>query len=441
MSFDGGVRRTERVVRPDRYRALEALPVDAPRSVRGGGYSYAAASFGAGATVVDARAFDRLLAFDEASRTVECEAGTTLGKLYAAAECRGLYLPVQPGYPRITVGGCIAGDVHGKNHHRDGSFRHRVRALTLFHPAHGVLSLSRERDAELFDLTCGGLGLTGQILTATLALEPLPARTVAVARTPIAGIAETAACLRAAADADLVYTWHDFSARGAGLVAGAAGFGRGFLYAGRFAPGASVAVSQTPRVWPLDAERRGRWRLPLFGRATTRAFNAAYGTTQALAAPDRALPVFDFLFPVARKVVYFEAFGAPGLHEYQVLVPEGAFLEFTERARSAARRHRVPITLASCKLFRGEQRLLRFDGTGICLALDFPRSHASPAFAAELDEALLACRGIPNVLKDSRLPRAVAERAFPELERFRERLRAFDPKRLHRSELSERLGL
>jgi decaprenylphospho-beta-D-ribofuranose 2-oxidase len=434
VSFDGGVRRTERVVRPDRYRALEALPADAPRSVRGGGYSYAAASFGAGVTVVDARAFDRLLAFDEASRTVECEAGTTLGKLHAAAECRGFYLPVQPGYPRITVGGCIAGDVHGKNHHRDGSFRHRVRALTLFHPAHGVLSLSRERDGELFDLTCGGLGLTGQILTATLALEPLPARTVAVTRTPIGGIAETAACLRAAADADLVYTWHDFGVRGAGL-------GRGFLYAGRFAPAARVAVSQTPRVWPLDAERRRRWRLPLFGRATTRAFNAAYGFAQAFTEPERALPLFDFLFPVARKVVYFEAFGAPGLHEYQVLLPEAALPDFAERARSAARRHGVPVTLASCKLFRGEQRLLRFDGTGVCLALDFPRSHASPAFAAELDEALLACRGIPNVLKDSRLPRAVAERAFPELERFRERLRTFDPKRLHRSELSERLGL
>jgi decaprenylphospho-beta-D-ribofuranose 2-oxidase len=144
---------------------------------------------------------------------------------------------------------------------------------------------------------------------------------------------------------------------------------------------------------------------------------------------------------VARKVVYYQLFGARGLHETQALLAEDAFPEFAERVRSALARHRVPITLASCKLFRGEQRLLRFDGRGVAIALDFPRSEASGPFAAELDEALLACGGIPNVLKDSRLPRAVVERAYPELGRFRARLSAFDPKRLHRSELSERLGL
>src|SRR5688572_15787363 len=107
VSFDGQVRRRQVVARPDRYRHLQALGSGQRRSVLGGGYSYAAAGFGAEESLVqDCRAFDRILAFDEGQGLLECEAGTTLGKVHAVAGPRGWYLPVQPGYPRITIGGC-----------------------------------------------------------------------------------------------------------------------------------------------------------------------------------------------------------------------------------------------------------------------------------------------------------------------------------------------
>ena len=105
VSFDGGVAETVRLTRPDRFRHLEALDSGEPRIVRGGGYSYAAAGFGAGALVQDARAFDRVLAIDSARGTIDCEAGATLEKLHSLLTPRGFYLPSQPGYPRITLGG------------------------------------------------------------------------------------------------------------------------------------------------------------------------------------------------------------------------------------------------------------------------------------------------------------------------------------------------
>ena len=151
--------------------------------------------------------------------------------------------------------------------------------------------------------------------------------------------------------------------------------------------------------------------------------------------------LFDALFPFARRAVYFEAFGRRGLAEFQVLLPRasvGGFLDELEReilARSA------PVLMVSVKPFAGASRHLCFEGDGICVTLDLIRSGEAVAFLGVLDQMTLAARGIPNLLKDSRLSRSVVRACYPEYDLFRERLRAYDPERLFRSELSSRLGL
>ena len=140
---------------PDRYRELFSLTAAKPLIGRGAGVSYVAASFGAGATSIGMRRFNRILAFNEAERWIEIEAGITLGRLYEFLTGRGLCLPVQPGHPQITIGGCIAGNIHGKNQFREGLFGDHVRSLRLFHPSRGLLDLAPEQDAGLFELTVG----------------------------------------------------------------------------------------------------------------------------------------------------------------------------------------------------------------------------------------------------------------------------------------------
>jgi decaprenylphospho-beta-D-ribofuranose 2-oxidase len=179
----------------------------------------------------------------------------------------------------------------------------------------------------------------------------------------------------------------------------------------------------------------------MLSRGTTPWFNRAYQLMQRLSPAERRIGVFDALFPVAKKTVFFELFGRRGFHEYQVLLPIDAFVAFAHDVRDFIARNRTPVALASCKLFRGSQSLLRFDGPGICIALDFPRDDRSNSFAQFLDELTTRYRGIPNISKDSRLPAAVVQQAYPEYERFRSALRAWDPKRLFRSEVSERLHL
>ena len=437
VSFDGGVRAIAQVVRPDHLRQIERMPEGVVRIVRGAGYSYAAAGFGGGALVVDGRAFDRVLAFDAAAGRIRCEAGTTLARIHEVAAPHGWYLPVQPGYPLITVGGCVAADVHGKNHWRDGTFARVVEELTLFHPAHGVQTLDPKHGTDLFRLTCGGFGLTGHILSATLRLSPLPS-TAILARTEGLESLEDAqeALARHASDAELVYTWHDLALRGAR-------FGAGTIHSARFGQ-ATGAAGRAPGVLPkrgITAESRARPGIRFFGGVTTALFNRAYHAWLRASPGERILPLRDFLFPVSRRTVYFRLFGREGFHEVQLLLPSETFRDVARELRRGVARLRPPLTLASCKLFRGTSSHVRFDGSGVCLALDFPRSADSGRFAEFLDEIACEANGRPNLAKDSRLSRAVAERCIPEIDGFREALARFDPRRLYRSELSERLGL
>ena len=432
-SFDGGFRCSQDVMRLDRYRQIEALAARTPRIVRGGGYSYAAASFGSDAVVQDYRRFDRILALDEAQGVIECEAGATLGRVLEVAAPRGWYLPAQPGYPQITVGGCIAADVHGKNQYRDGTFLQQVESLRLFHPRHGFQGLSAHENPALFRLTCGGLGLTGHIVSARLRLSRLPGRRARVRRVRIDRLESTLPLLEEAAQrAAFVYTWHNFTVRGEG-------FGRGYLYEGDFVAGTGRKDDTTCA--QLDSESRSRPGLQLFGGLSTRSFNLAYETLQGVGRSEREIGLFQLLFPVAHRVAYFRLFGRKGFHECQLLFPQSEFLRAAARLREYLTAQPVPVTLASAKLFRGSQDGLRFDGDGVCLALDFPRGAAGTRFAAWLDSLARDFGALPNLAKDSRLSRETAHACYRDFEATRDALHRHDPDRLYRSELSQRLGL
>ncbi len=436
VSFDGGFEAECPSVRPDRYRFFDARPFPSPAIPRGAGLSYAAASFDPSSVTIDHSAFNRFLAFSESERTATVEAGMTLGELAQLIIPRGLYLSVQPGHPSITIGGCVAADVHGKNHFRDGTFILQIQSLRLFHPTHGTLQLSPNENPDLFRLTCGGYGLTGNIQSVTLQLQPIRSGMVRVTTTPLEEISRLPELLAGVAQsADLVYTWHDFTSTDDN-------FGRGMLTAGVFADHVP-APSETPipPTRALRSETRGRFPGRFFNRWTTPAFNRLYRRTTLRRGEPHLMPFYDFCFPVHDKQIYFKLFGRRGFHEFQHVVPIPRWTEYVTAIKTRLAAHPLPVTLASAKLFRGEQDLLRFTGDGICMAINIPRMDGSLEFAAFLDDLLPNLGAIPNIIKDSRLPQQAVARTYPQYELFRERLRAFDPERLYRSELSRRLEL
>jgi decaprenylphospho-beta-D-ribofuranose 2-oxidase len=436
LSFDGGYGETGVFHRPDRYRAVEAAITKGPVIARGGGYSYAAASFGAGSVVVDMTRLDRVLRFEPEQKLVEVEAGMRLEQVLALTAPHGLILPVQPGYSAITVGGCVAANVHGKNPQAERTFRRSVEDLTLLHPRLGTLRCSRERESELFELTCGGYGLTGIILAATLRLEPLPGWTAVVERVPIASIAEGLACVRERTEgASFAYTWHE------GTAASGA-FGRGVAYVGRIPEGPAPPRGRVvPRYRRLTARSRTRLRAPLWNPATLRLLSTSFRLAETLRPATSEGPLFDALFPFARRGEYFLLYGRRGLAEYQAIVPHAVAPEFLRALEREILRSRPPIAMASLKLFRGEPKLVRFEACGVCVTVDMVRSAEGLRFLETLDRLTLEHGALPNLVKDSRLPAAVVARSYPGYAEFRERRRAFGPAGAFRSELASRLEL
>jgi decaprenylphospho-beta-D-ribofuranose 2-oxidase len=430
-SFDAQFHARCRVQRPDRYRLIEALPRDVRRIARGSGVSYVAASFGADAISQSLEAFDRILAFDEASGRLVVEAGVRIGDVQRFAMARGWYLAVAPGHPAATVGGCIAADVHGKNPARDGTFRRVVERIELA-TAGGLVIADSARNTDLFAATFAGFGLTGTITRATLCLARPPAALV-VRRMPVADLAEAARVLRDAANAPVLYGWHD----------GRPGrFGRGVIRVGLASDAADADTLRAPpasRDLPAHIEPS---LLPLWNRAGIAAANT-WLTARWCRAGQSPLPLADALFPLNDARGYFAGFGKGGMVEAQWLIPHARFDDFAGALAERVARDRPRIALIASKLFAGEPDGFAFDGAGVALAIQVPAPAATAqrAFLEALAELAIAHAGRANLIKESTLDAATARRAVAGFDAARARLTAFNTGGLYASELARRLDL
>ncbi len=412
------------------------------RIARGGGYSYAAASFGAAKAVVQEMSkFNRVLRFTPVDRIIEVEVGISIYDLLQLTARQGLYLPVQPGYPSITVGGCIAANVHGKNPHQQGTFITSIVDFVIFHPSYGILQIDRANNPLLFDMTCGGYGLTGVILSATLQLEPLPGNLVRAKRVRVGSMLEGLSAIRGVTDNEAhAYTWHDIAPSGKT-------FGRGFVFHGTYIPDHHPTLDEIPSYKALTAESRGKLRFSGWGGHSTRLLNSGYYHLTMAQSDTKEEQLFDSLFPFARKTNYlgpfgyFHLFGRRGLAEYQVLVDDEHAEAFLSEVKRLILATGVSGVLLSMKLFRGTKKFLRFEGNGVCITLNFARTPKVLRFLDRLDELTIAVGGKPNLIKDSRLPLPVVRECYSQYEVFRDNLHRYDPQRLFRSELSERLDL
>lgn len=506
ISFDGGIKIDGKLFVPGDKSVLTNTGGEGASSIelgtgvipRGAGMSFVAASFGDGITSIDTRNLDRIAVLEHELKTVTVEAGVSVGVLLEYLVSHGYFLPILPGYPSITIGGCIAADVHGKNQARDGNFINQVEAFTLHHLDHGLIEVSRKDNQELFDLTIGGLGLTGTVVSVTLKVKEIVSPLIDMFVQPLDDIFALPKLLSEAAGLnDSVVTWHDFNQTGAR-------FGEGFLSGGVMRqtiecgtacretcdhrlpsgfeklPGGrrsevlpaeltepqgrpangivkddesvpttkktTFPIKQSRSQSPifLTSENRGKSFPPSYCRMTTGIMNAFYHHSQALKVGN-SIPTLlsDCYFPnKTLRDLYFHSFGRNGFFEHQLIVPIDQFSNYIEKIRWWLQRNDLTVTMASAKLFNGSKRLLRFNGPGICFALDFPRCRTAWEFLTFLDELTIETRSIPNIHKDSRLPFAVVEQAYSgEYHDFKSRLSAFDPGRKYQSELSRRLAL
>lgn len=440
MSTDG--RRTIRSF--DRTRTVMATMVT-PASVaglrpstgggmiaRGAGLSYADAGMVADGTVFDMRAMHRILAFDADSGFIDVEPGVTVGALQTALTAQGRLYPVVPGYPAITVGGCIGFNVHGKGQARDGTFGDWVERMAVWHPDHGVVECSRDVRRDLFDLTIGGLGLTGVIVRATLRTRALKGDRVQQRWVYARSLREAAEVIRdEGVRVDHAYSWNDLNRRGAR-------FGEGvvFLEDARDGDGSGLPRGYGDR---LSGERRPSpltppdWVLRIEG--------LGFRLMHRYGGSGRELSLHDAMFPIVGKELYFRQFGGGGFREYQTLIPWDGWPTFVAEIESTLVRLGATASLGSLKVFRGAGHNLSFCGEGVGFTIDVPNDARSLPLFAAIDDIVLACGGVVNLSKDSRVGADVVRRAFPAYDSFRSAVHAHDPARRFASDLSHRIGL
>jgi FAD/FMN-containing dehydrogenase len=284
---------------------FEALPDAAPMLPYGNGRSYGDVCQNEGGTLLDTRGLDRLIAFDDAEGILECEAGVLLSQIIERFAPRGWFPPVTPGTAFVTVGGAIANDVHGKNHHHAGTFGHHLLGFELLRSDGEVLQCSPQYHADWFAATLGGLGLTGLIRRARLQLRRIPSRWIAGDSRRFATLEEFFALSR---DSDAAYeytvAWLDCAARGPQR-------GRGIFMRGNHAAD-TLAVPP-----PTSAPRA--WRLPLtppvspINGLTVRAFNACYFRRRAAERTAARWQLQPFLYPLDGVLEWNRMYGPRGL--------------------------------------------------------------------------------------------------------------------------------
>jgi decaprenylphospho-beta-D-ribofuranose 2-oxidase len=407
---------------------------------RGLGRSYNNAAQNGGGLVVSTVGMQDVLSFDPESGVVCCEAGVSLEQLMVALLPAGWFVPVSPGTRKVTVGGAIAADVHGKNHHVAGSFARHVLSFDLLTAAGDVRTVTPQSDPGLFWGTAGGMGLTGLILRATVQFKKVEASRLAVDTVRTANIDDTMAYL-SSTDDDYDYTvaWTDcLASRGA--------LGRSVITSGNFAT--IDQLGRRDRAKPLAFKSSAMLGAPpvfpsgLINARTVALLNEAWFRKAPRRRTGEIQSIGQFFHPLDAIRSWNRVYGPAGFRQYQYVVPFSSS-DVVRRSLERISALRAPSFVTVLKRFGpGDPGLLSFPTPGWTLALDFPAG--TPwlgALLSQLDEMVLEAGGRLYLAKDSRIPAELMPRMYPKLDDFRMLRATVDPAGVFSSDLSRRLGL
>jgi decaprenylphospho-beta-D-ribofuranose 2-oxidase len=410
---------------------------------RGLGRSYNNAAQCAGGVVVSTAKLNRIVNLDPATGLATCEAGVSLEQLMVAGLPSGWFVPVSPGTRQVTIGGAIAADVHGKNHHVAGSFARHVTALQIILPGGEVRTVTSQSDPDLFWATAGGMGLTGFIVRATVQLTRVATSRVRVDTVRTADIDETMATLT---DHDRRYgytvAWTDSLARGAHL-------GRSVITSGDFAALADLDPAQAAA--PFAFRPGARVGVPpgfppgLINRYTVALANEAWYRKAPRSRTGELQSIGAFFHPLDGIRNWNRVYGPGGFRQYQYVVPFAAQAAVRRSLELVSEVHAPSFVTVLKRFGPGDEGLLSFPMAGWTLALDFPARtpglDGAGGLLARLDRLVLDAGGRVYLAKDSRVPAGVLAEMYPRLAEFRKRRAEFDPAGILASDLSRRLGL
>lgn len=352
--------------------------------------------------------FDKLLDFDPGTGVVKCESGVTLSELIDVFLPRGWFLKVTPGTKLISVGGAIASDVHGKNHHVQGCFSSSVRTFRLLLPDGQIVNCGREQNRELFRATCGGMGLTGLILDVDLQLIPVSSAFVRERVIPCRNLRNAFEEFEAWQHIPYTVAWIDCLAKGERL-------GRSVLMLGDHAEDGDLSPPLSrPLSVPFDCPSN------MLNTFSVALFNRLYYYFKGNPVQDHRIPLDSFFYPLDKIVNWNRIYGTPGFTQYQFVLPKEISYDGLRKILEAVASAGMGSFLAVLKLFGTQNdNLLSFPMEGYTLALDFKIQPKLFPLLDRLDAIVLDHGGRLYLSKDCRMPPRVFAQGYPRLDEFR----------------------
>nr|WP_309240779.1 FAD-binding oxidoreductase [Nocardia sp. BSTN01] len=428
---------------PDIETVAKAVREAGPRGViaRGLGRSYGDPAQNGGGLVVDMTVFDRIHAIDPDSGVVDVDAGVSLDTLMRIVLPQGLWVPVLPGTRQVTVGGAIASDIHGKNHHSQGSFGNHVVSMDLLTADGTVRTIGPDgAHAELFWATIGGMGLTGIVVRARIRMKHTETAYFIVDCDRTRNLDETMELLTGGSDEGYEYSVAVPDTISTGAKLGRAGFSRGDLAKLDQLPAklrrnplhfAAPQLLTVPDVFPSGMVNNLTNRIA--GEVTYRVFGKqGRGMIQNIT---------QFLHPLDVLGEWNRAYGRRGFLQYQFSMPYGAEDQLADAVRAIAHSGHRSFLNVFKRMGPSSRAPLSWPHPGYMLSLDFPLNPGVNEFCADLDQRVLGAGGRLYFAKESRTTAEMIRAMYPRLEEWRKIRDAADPERVFVSDLARRLQL
>jgi len=395
---------------------------------RGQGRSYGDSAMAS--EVLSTRYLDQFIQFDAVTGVLSVQAGITLAEILDVIVPKGWFLPVTPGTQYVSVAGAIAADVHGKNHHLAGCFSQHLLSMKMLLGDGRQIRVSPTQYTDLFQATCGGMGLTGIILSATLQLLPIKSSQINQTSVKARSLSHAYALFEQAAESTYSVAWIDCLAKGQQL-------GRSLLMTGEHAlEGELTSASQNALSLPCVTPSI------LLNRFSTRAFNSLYYHRQRTPIAHQSIHYAPFFYPLDRIRHWNRLYGRKGFLQYQFVLPQAAGLEGMQSILQRISDQQTGSFLAVLKkLGPANSNLLSFPQEGYTLALDFKFQHGLFRFLEQLDQQVLDWGGRLYLAKDARMSQTVFKASYPNWETFEAVREKYAATGKYRSTQSVRLGL
>ena len=417
--------------------ANESFIPEAGSIARGNGRAYGDSAVGTAVTI-DMRRLNRMISFDPGTGQLVAEAGVILGDVIDAFLPRGWFPYVTPGTKFVSLGGAIAADVHGKNHHRDGSFGSFVDWIDLLDATGTVRRASPTENSDLFEWTVGGMGLTGIILRAAIRLRPVESAWIVQTTLPAPDLDAAMAAFEEGYEATYSVAWIDCLASGDSL-------GRSLVMTGEHAKAHELGNDR--RSDPLRAPSKRKHTVPFdapgfaLNRFSVKAFNALYWAKGRRAPREDVVDWDSYFYPLDAILGWNRIYGRQGFLQFQCVLPlEASKSGLTALLRETAAAGQGSF-LAVLKRFGAQESRISFPMEGYTLALDFPATPRALRLLDRLDAITLDHGGRFYLAKDARLDPSVLHAADPRADAFRAMRKAEGLTGRFASGQSERLNL